>query len=114
MGVKCKHPAPAQAVFLQVPSSLEIHVALISDGWTWLIDNCVSLFACFLTPVKEDGIYLMERWSGLEPTLDFLASVSLARITLARVSFQKKLYLRCVLRDNMDLESRQHVPEELS
>lgn len=76
--------------------------------------TAVFPFVCFLTPVKEDGVYSIDRWSGLKHSVGFLASASLARISLAWVSFQKKLYLLHVMLDDMNLESCQNVPEELS
>ena len=80
--IKCKHPTLAWALFLLLPQVIQnlCGINLLLGGPHLL--TTVSLFACFLTPVKEGEIYLMEWWSGLKPAIDFLASVFLARITL--------------------------------
>lgn len=86
----------------------------LASWWMNLTHRQLCFLVCFLTLVKEDGIYLIEWWFGLKHAVGFLASASLARITLAWVSFQKKPYLLHVMLDNMNLESCQNVPEELS
>lgn len=95
--VNCKNQYQHKHSFLSIPSSLEIDVELIFRWQTLLIDNCVSLFACFLTPGKEDdGICLIEQWSGLKHFVGFLALASLARIvTFSGFFSQRNLPAPC-------------------
>lgn len=99
IGIKCK-TSTRQAFFLSIPSSLEIYVALTSR-WVNLVHWQVygSLFACFLTPGKEDGICPIEQWSGLKRSVGFLALPSLARIvTVSGFLFQRNsTYVLCWL-----------------